>query len=143
VDRLLFQGLSGGVRVDLVRGLTVYGSLGRSDRTGDARTSWNRMYGVQTGSILWTGLKADVRYTRFDSAFGAGHYRSLTFRRQVGESFRFEVTGGEQSYASPFTEQSRAIFLKGNWDWFFGAHYFVGGGVTGYRGACRTTTSIS
>lgn len=134
VDKLLFQGVSAGVRLDLPYRLSLYSSLGRSDRSGDARRSLNQMYGVTFAGIWRTGIRADARYSRFDSAFGRGSYRSLSFTREIGEALRFEFQAGEQNFVSVLTDQNRARFANANVDWFIGTHYFLGSGYTRYRG---------
>jgi hypothetical protein len=46
LDQFLFQGLSGGFRLDVFRGITWYGNLGRSKREGDSRPSLNYSAGL-------------------------------------------------------------------------------------------------
>jgi hypothetical protein len=46
LDQFLFQGFSGGLRLDVYRGATLYGSLGRSRREGDVKPSFNYMGGL-------------------------------------------------------------------------------------------------
>ncbi len=46
LDQFLFQGFSGGFRLDIFRGIDLYGSLGRSRREGDTRPSFNYMGGL-------------------------------------------------------------------------------------------------
>ncbi len=46
LDQFLFQGFSGGFRLDVYRGTTLYGSLGRSKRDQDTRSSLNYMGGL-------------------------------------------------------------------------------------------------
>ena len=41
LDKYLFQGYSGGARVELFKGLSVYTELGRSSRTGAMARPWN------------------------------------------------------------------------------------------------------
>ena len=134
LDKLLFQGVNAGFRLDLPLRLSVYSSLGRSERSGDARRSLNQMYGVAMAGIWRTGLRADLRYSRFDSSFGRGLYRSLSLTREIHEVLRLEVQAGQQHFVSPLTGQNRARFLNANLDWLLGAHYFLGSGYTVYRG---------
>lgn len=134
LDKYLFQGLSGGFRLALPSNLGVYGNTGRSSRTGDQKASWNYLAGISLGNILRSGLRLDYRYSRFDSSFGRGTYQTLTADRQVGEGLRFEIQAGQQSVSSAFSDQSRARFINGNVDWYFGARYFMGIGATAYRG---------
>ncbi len=134
LDKYLFQGLSAGCRLELPYHLGLYSSLGRSHKSGDEKNSWNQMYGVTFGRIWRTGIRADARYSKFDSSFGTGNYRSLMFSRELGESLRFEVQAGEQNFVSTLTNQNRARWVTGNFDWFLGLHYFLGAGFTVYRG---------
>jgi len=134
LDKILFQGLSGGVRVSLPYRATVYANVGRSKGTSDPNASWNYMYGLTLTELGHTGIRADGHYSRFDSAFGKGNYQSLSLSRQMSESLRLEVLGGRQNIVSTFTSQSRALFINGNLDWVFGRHYFLNGGATVYRG---------
>ncbi len=134
LDKFLFQGLNGGIRLSLPYRFSVYGNTGRSSRTGDNRASWNYLAGASLGDILHSGVRADYRYSRFDSSFGRGTYQTFTADRQVGEGFRFEVQLGQQALSSQFTDQSRARFINGTFDWYVGAHYIMGIGITAYRG---------
>lgn len=142
VDKLLFQGVSGGARIDLPHGLGVYTNLGRSSRTGDARSSWNQMYGVSKSDILGTGVRADARYSRFHSSFGSGNYESLTLSKDLREALRVEVQAGRQIFSSALTAQNRARYVNGNLDWFVLSHYFLGGGVTVYRGQTQNYDQV-
>jgi hypothetical protein len=134
LDRLLFQGFSGGARLDLPMKISVYSSLGRSSRTGDTKPSLNQLYGVTLGEIWHTGIRSDVRYSKFDSSFGRGDYRALSFSRNFGEGLRWEVQTGLQHFASPLTRQTRGHFINTTLDWFLGPHYFLEGGFTWQRG---------
>ncbi len=134
LDKYLFQGLSGGFHLDLPLRLGIYSSLGRSSRTGDARPSWDYMTGFTAGDILHTGVRADLRYSKFDSSFGSGTFRSLTLSRGLGEALRFDVQFGDQNLISSFTNQGLSRFLTGDLDWMLGRHYFLSLGSTFYRG---------
>lgn len=134
VDKLLFQGFSGGGRVQLPKRVALYASVGLSNRTGDTRSSGNRLYGVTLGNIWRTGIRADVRYSEFDGAFGSGRYRSASVSREIGEHFRLEVQGGLQSLRSLISQQTESSFLGGTLDWFLGRHYFLESGFTLQRG---------
>ena len=134
VDKYLFQGLSAGVRFDLPYRVSIYSSAGRSHGTGDARKSWNQMYGITLGEIGRTGLRADLRYSKFDSSFGRGHYQAFSLSRMIGEGFRLEVQAGQQDFLSPLSQQNRARFLNSSMEWFLGSHFFLGSGFTSYRG---------
>jgi hypothetical protein len=134
LDKYLFQGLSAGFRLDLPYKLGVYSTIGRSSRSGDARPSLDYLVGVTASNILNTGVRADLRYSRFDGSFGRGTYRSLTLGRELGEAFQFDVQIGQQDVLSAFTSQSRSRFVNGNLNWLVGTHYYLGAGITVYRG---------
>jgi hypothetical protein len=142
LDNMLFQGLSAGFRLDLPYALTLSTALGKSDRSGDAKSSWNQMYGLTLRHIWTTGIRADFRYTKFNSAFGQGNYRSLMFSRQVGEALRFDLTAGNQNYSSPLAVASRARFVTAAVDWFLARHYVLGGGYTVYRGHAQSYDQV-
>lgn len=134
LDRILFQGYSGGARVYLPKRVAVFANLGRSSGTGSSKPSWNQLYGVTANDLLGSGFRVDVHYSHFDSSFGKGNYRTLWVSRSIADILRAEVQIGQQSFSSPVTTQTRARFVNGNLDWNFAGHYFVGGGVTVYRG---------
>jgi hypothetical protein len=134
LDRYLFQGFSGGFRLSLPYGLGIYANAGRSSRTGDRRASWNYLAGTSLADILGTGIRAGFRFSKFDSSFGSGSYKTLSLSREVGERLQFEIQGGQQDYRSLYTGQNRARFLEGSMDWTIGRSYVLGGGVTVYRG---------
>jgi hypothetical protein len=138
VDKYLFQGLSGGFRLTLPSHFGIYANAGRSSRTGDQRPSWNYLGGAMITNILHSGLRAEYRFSRFDGSFGRGTYQSVSASREMGEGFRFEVQAGQQALESSFTSQSRARFINGNLDWYMGAHYFLGVGLTFYRGQVQS-----
>jgi hypothetical protein len=134
LDDFLFQGVSGGFRLSLPYGIRVHGNTGRSSRTGDRKASWNYLAGASVSDILNTGLRAGFRFSRFDSSFGRGTYQSVSLSKEIGSRLQFEVQGGQQDFKSIFTNQDRARFVNGSVDWSVGRQYFVGGGLTVYRG---------
>ncbi len=142
VDQLLFQGASAGFRLELPMQWTVYSSLGRSDRTGDARRSLNQMYGVTKSDLFRTGIRADARYSRFDSAFGSGTYRAFSLTREVGQAVRIEIQAGDQDFISALTGQNRSRFVSANADWSLARHYFLSGGYTLYRGRLQNYNQL-
>ena len=133
VDKLLFQGANVGFRLELPFRSTAYANFGRSSRSGDARRSLNQLYGLTKTNLLRTGIRADVRYSKFDGSFGSGVYRALSLSREIGEAFRMEFQAGDQSLTSSFTNQGRSRFVTASGDWYFSRHYFLGGGYTLYR----------
>jgi hypothetical protein len=134
VDKLLFQGLSVGSRVELPDHITLYANVGRSSKSGDARGSWNTMVGMTLGRIWKTGIRADVRYSQFDSAFGSGNYSALSLSRDFGDDLRFEVQGGKQTFMSPLTTDTGSMFVNTLVDISLGPRYFLEGGYTLQRG---------
>ncbi len=134
VDRFLFQGLSGGIRLTLPYRLGLYANTGRSSRTGDQKPSWNYLAGASISNILNSGIRTEYRYSQFDSSFGRGTYQSITAARELGDRYRFSIQAGQQSVETTFVSQNRARFINANMDWYFGARYFMGLGVAVYRG---------
>ena len=133
VDKLLFQGVSAGFRLDLPYRFTLYSSLGRSDKSGDAKRTLNQMYGLTMNRLPWVDVRVDARYSFFDSSFGRGTYKTLSFSRDLSEALRLDLQYGQQNFASTFTTANRARFVNGALDWTLGRHYFVGSGFTVYR----------
>jgi hypothetical protein len=133
VDKLLFQGVSAGFRLELPWRTSAYASFGRSSQSTDSRSSLNQMYGLAKSNIFRTGIRVDARYSKFASSFGRGTYRSLSVSRSFGEKIRFDLQAGEQNYASALTNQNRARFINSSVDWFLAAHYALGAGYTLYR----------
>jgi hypothetical protein len=138
LDKYLFQGISGGVRAELPYHLSIYSSIGRSSNTGDTRPSLNEMFGVTLSQVWNTGIRADFRYSRFDSSFGKGVYRSLDFSRTLGEKLGFDIQLGQQNFTSSFTSESRARFINSSLNWSLSKHYFLGLGATAYRGRTQS-----
>lgn len=134
IDQFLFQGVSGGIRLDLPLRLGVYSNVGRSSRTGDVKPSLNYLYGLMDGNVLKTGIRADFQYSRFDSSFGQGHYRSLTVNREIGRFLRFDLQMGQQNSVFASSGKTDARFINADFDWMSGRHYLVQSGITLYRG---------
>ncbi len=134
LDKYLFQGLSAGVRVQTWRHLTFYTTLGRSKSNSDMKPSWNQMYGVSSGPIWRTGFRADLRYSKYDSSFGSGNYRSLMLSRNLGDKMHFEAQIGQQYLVSNFTSQNRSRFVNVQFDTNLGTRFFLQGGFTTERG---------
>ena len=89
VDKLLYQGVNVGVRVEPVKHFAVYTGVGQSDKTGDERRSLNQMYGVTWSEIWRTGIRADVHYSKFDSSFARGNYKVLSLLTPTSAAIRF------------------------------------------------------
>jgi AMIN domain len=134
LDKYLFQGFSGGVRVEVVKNIVLYTDLGRSSRTGDAKTSLNQMYGISFLKIPKVDLHADAHYSRFTSSFGSGTYRAFSLSRSLGEDLHLELLAGDQVFTSSLAGNQSAKFLTTNVDTSLGALFFLQGGFTMYRG---------
>jgi AMIN domain len=135
VDKLLYQGVNAGVRVELVRHFTVYTTLGRSDKTGDAKRSLNQMYGATWSEIWRTGLRADFHYSKFDSSFAQGSYQVLSLSRHLGNRMNWDAQVGRQTLDSTFTVNHRSLFLDTSFDANLGSHTYLQSGYTIERGA--------
>ena len=142
LDQYLFQGLNGGFRLELPFRLGIYSTVGRSNRSGDEKPSWDYLAGVTAADILHTGFRADLRYSRFDSSFGSGTYKSLMLARDLGVGLQFDAQVGQQDVLSKFTSQSRSQFFNGNLNWMFGSRYYLGAGMTMYRGSAENYRQV-
>jgi hypothetical protein len=140
VDKLLFQGLSAGVRFDITRNLSVYNNLGRSTRTGDSHSSWNQLYGLTVNQIWRTGVRGDVRYSTFNSTYGSGNYTAFSLSRNLGESLHWEVIAGQQDFVSPYSKDTRYRNLGFNLDWSPGSRFFLDSGFTRQNGNLQSYT---
>ncbi len=134
LDKYLFTGLSGGLRLELPGRITIYGNLGQNKRNDDVRRSLNQMYGIGFRNIFDTGVRADIRRSEFSGAYGSGWYQALQLSREIGERLRIEISGGQQEFRSTFTDDTRGFFMNSNIDWFLSRHYSIGGGINLYRG---------
>jgi hypothetical protein len=137
VDQLLFQGFSVGGRLDLPKTLSIYNSVGRSSGTGDARSSLNQMYGVTMGKIWKTGIRGDVKYSKFNSSFGRGNYSALSLSRSFRETLQCEFLMGKQNLVSSFTRNTSYRSLGGNVNWFPRLPVYFDGGFTRQHGTIQ------
>ena len=134
LDKYLFQGLNGGARIQFPEHITGYFSVGRSSDSSDPKSSLNTLYGVSMSNIWKTGLMADVRYSKFDSAFAAGTYRSVSVTRDLGERFRMYLQGGSYVYNSTLAANSSSFFVNTSFDTNLGSRYFFQSAFTAQRG---------
>jgi len=134
LDKFLFQGFSAGGRLEVLPQIWISSTLGRSNRSGDATSSINQMYGLTFGRLPVVKLRADVRYSRFNSSFGDGHYESFSLSRQVNDHLRLEALLGEQNFGSTLTLANRSRFLTGTIETVLGPHYYLQGIFTTNRG---------
>jgi hypothetical protein len=138
LDKYLFQGLSAGVRVEGPRHLSFYTEIGRSNSSRDTTSSWNKMFGVTLGQLWHTGLRLDARYSRFNSAFAQGSYRSFSVSRSIGEAMRLELQAGKQSFNSSLTRDNGTNFLNSMLELNLGSKYFLDNGFTVQRGSVQS-----
>ncbi len=134
LDKYLFQGFSAGGRVEVLPQLWINATLGRSNGSGDSKTSLNQMYGITVGRLPFVKLRADVHYSRFNSSFGDGHYESFALSRQMGDRLRLELLVGQQNFVSSLTTNNRSRFLTGTAETTLGPHYYLQGNFTTDRG---------
>jgi hypothetical protein len=134
LDRYLFQGVSGGSRIQLPYRVTGYFSLGQSNASTDKKSSWNTMYGASMSRIWKTELTVDARYSKFDSSFASGTYRTVTVSRDLGERFRLNLQGGKQTFTSSFSKDSGEYFVNFLVETTLGSRYFLESSYTTQRG---------
>lgn len=134
LDKYLFTGLSGDVRLDLPQHIGFYASLGRSKTTTDTRTSLNQAYGISFANIKGTGLLFDAHYSRFNSDFGSGQYESVSIAKSLTDALHLQVMAGIQKFDSPLSANTNANFVNATVDYSFGRRYFVEGVVGWYQG---------
>lgn len=127
VDQYLFQGLSGGVQVQLPYRISISTDLGKSKSSTDTASSWNQMYGLTFGEIKKTGLHLDLRYTKFNSSFGQGSYEFVSVSKSLADRFNVQLQGGTQHLTSAFSTNSSSKFVTSIVDWTIGPRYFFEG----------------
>ena len=143
LDKYLFQGFSGDIRVDLPKHIGLYASLGQSKATIDKKKSLNQAYGLSLGSIWKTGIFLDLHYSKFDSAFGSGKYQSFSLSKSLSDSLRIQVYGGHQIFNTSLSSNTNSNFVNGIVDWNIGARYFLEGNYGWYRGTSVNYTQWS
>ena len=142
LDKFLFQGFSGGFRVQPLERLVLSANWGRSKRDTDTTGSLNQMYSAGWTRLPWIGARLDGRYTKFTSSFGKGSYESFSLIRDIRETLRLELQVGQQEFAGPLTNQTRSRFINGQADWSIGLHYFLTAGYLLYRGGVQNYDQI-
>jgi hypothetical protein len=134
LDKYLYQGINGGARIEFPRHLTGYFSLGQSSTSSDKKASLNELFGATMSHIWKTGLQADVRYSKFDSSFANGTYRSVTLTRDLGDRFRLNLQGGRYAYSSSLAKSDSSDFVNFMFDTNLGARLFIESAFTAQRG---------
>ena len=127
LEQYLFAGMSGGVDLQLPFRIGVSTDIGRSKNSTDKASSWNQMYGLTFGEIWKTGLQVNLRYTKFNSAFGQGDYQFISVSRTLAERFHVQIQGGTQHLTSKFSTNSSSKFVSSTVDWNIGPRYFFEG----------------
>jgi hypothetical protein len=136
LDKYLFQGFSAGVRVEPLKQVWLYTTLGSSHRSGDTSNSLNELYGITFGRLPWR-IRADAHYSKFNSSFGNGYYESVSVSRNLSDNFQLQVLAGQQNFSSTFSANDNSRFVTGNLEMNMGMHYFIQGGFTANRGATQ------
>jgi hypothetical protein len=143
LDKYLFQGFSGDVRVDLPKHIGLYASLGRSKTTTDKKNSLNQAYGLTLGNLWKTGLLLDLHYSKFDSSFGSGKYESFSLSKSLTDTLRVQVFGGHQVFNTTLSSNTNSNFVNGVVDWNVGPRYFFEGTYGWYHGTSLNYTQWS
>ncbi len=134
LDKYLFTGLSGDVRLALPKQIGLYASLGQSKTTTDIKSSLNQAYGISFGNIWRTGLLFDAHYSKFDSDFGSGQYESISVSKSLSEALHLQFMAGIQKFNSPLSTNTNANFINSVIDFSFARRYFLEGVFGWYQG---------
>jgi hypothetical protein len=134
LDKYLYQGINGGVRIQFPLHITGYGSVGQSNSSNDNGSSLNELFGASVMRIWKTGFGADVRYAKFDSAFASGKYSTVSINRDLGERFRLDLQAGRYDYNSSLAQTSNSFFGNAMLDMDLGARLFFQSMFTAQRG---------
>jgi hypothetical protein len=136
LDKYLYQGINGGARVQFPRHITGYFSLGSSTDSADPKNALNRMFGASMADIWKTGLTADVRFSKFSSAFASGTYKTVTVSRDVTDNMRLDLQLGRYAYNSVPTgsPSSNSNFANVTFESNLGSKLFVQSMFTAQRG---------
>jgi hypothetical protein len=135
VDKLLYRGLSLGVRVEPLKHIALYTTIGQSNKSGDSRRTLNQMYGITWSEIGHTGLRADFHYSRFASPYAQGDYRILSLSRHLGDRMMWDMQIGEQNLISTWTSNGRSVFFDTSFDTNLTSHTYFQTGYTISHGA--------
>ena len=92
------------------------------------------MYGASMSRIWKTELTVDARYSKFDSSFASGIYRTVTVSRDLGDRFRLSLQGGKQSFTSSVSKDSGDYFVNALVETNLGSRYFLESSYTTQRG---------
>jgi len=134
LDKYLYQGINGGARIEFPRHIIGYFSLGSSSDSTDPKNSLNELFGATMSRIWKTGLTADARYSKFDSAFASGNYRTITLSRDMLDNLRLDLQAGRYAYSSSLAANSTSNFVNMIFDTNLGSRLFVESMFTAQRG---------
>jgi len=134
LDKYLYQGLTGGARVLFPLHIMAYGTIGQSNNSTDKKNSLNELIGAGITNIWKTGIGVDARYSKFDSSFASGTYRTVSVTRDLGQRFRLDLMGGRYDYNSSLAQTSNSYFVNSMFDMDLGAKMFVQSAFTTQRG---------
>jgi len=112
LDQYLFQGLSGGARLDLPYHIGVSGDVGKSKSSTDTKIPGSDVR-PHVRRNQKTGLQLDLRYSKFNSSFGRGQYEMVSglqnHRRPV---FTFSCRPEHRSLNSLLSSNSNSTFVN-------------------------------
>jgi hypothetical protein len=134
LNNYLFSGLSGDVRFDFPKHISLYAAIGKSNASSDTKDSLNDAFGITFGNLLRTGLNLDLHYSKFDSSFGSGEYESVSISKSLTDKLTLQILGGNQLFNSPLTANTNAKFVNATLDWTVNRRFFVEGLYGWYSG---------
>ncbi|MGA9667583.1 MAG: hypothetical protein WBQ94_00155 [Terracidiphilus sp.] len=134
LDKYLYQGINGGARIEFPRHITGYFTLGSSSDSTDPKNSLNKLFGATMSNIWKTGLTADARYSKFDSAFASGTYSTITLSRDLLDRLRLNLQAGRYAYSSSVAANSNSKFANLLFDTNLGTRLFLESMFTVQRG---------
>jgi len=120
-----------------------YGSVGQSSNSSDTKKSLNTSYGLTLDRLWRTGVRLDARFSRFNSSFADGTYRTYTISRDFGETFRWDLQYGDQKFVSPLSKDTGGRFVNSYLDMTLGRHFFIETGVTVQRGTTENYNQVT
>jgi hypothetical protein len=80
-------------------------------------------------------MRADFHYSKFDSNFGRGDYRTLSLSRQLSNHAFWNLQLGSQALLSPFTANGKSTFAAISMDLNLGKYSFFQSGYTFVNGS--------
>jgi hypothetical protein len=134
LNNYLFSGLSGDVRFDLPKHISLYAAVGESKANSDTKNSLNNDFGVTFGNLFRTGLNLDLHYSKFDSSFGSGEYESVSLSKSLTDRLTLQILGGNQLFNSSMTANTNEKFVNATIDWTINRRFFLEGLYGWYSG---------